>query len=410
MGRPSNSDVPLEPINHGEQPQLYNLIDSTPVEDSIPGGWECTRQDKTGIRTLYPSFSNNPRALYSLLSTQHKLPPRQYVEIKGLKDKGNDSNEKEIDFNFKLDLTSTLLRLGEDDSEWHELHIVRDGDGKKAFRGGPIPSLEWEQPLGQGNRYQAIDLEGNEDLEDQTLLGAEIDGSNEGTPSLMTWCERFCHDPARVKSFTFTRELEGLDTEPLRSELKSYLRSINYRGHIQITASTRNTFVTVYSPHWINRLRNNSFLWWFCVLTQLWIITLIVITFLERRYRVVHSTWRSSREVKDTLAPSGVKKIYAHGRDETKLADFWAPAVMQAAYDQRDEGEVLTEGSIQHLQQRAQERMENLASFLPERNVTGDSTAESEQPASRGLIKLGVGPQGYTFHAGWGGNRNPTSS
>ncbi|KAJ5151097.1 uncharacterized protein N7482_010349 [Penicillium canariense] len=412
MGRPSNSDIPLESIDHGDQPPLYNdVIDfssSRPVEESIPGGWECTWEGKFGTRTLSPSLSKKPRALYRLLSAQHKLPPQHHVYIKGQKGKGNDPKDKETDFDFKLDLTPTLLRLGENDSEWHELHVVRDGDGKEAFRGEAFPSLEWQQPRGQRNCYEAVDVEA-EGLEDETLLGADVDGSNEGTPSLMAWCERFCYDPAGVKSFTFTRELEGFDAEPLRSELKAYLRSINYRGHIEIATSARQTFITVYSPHWINHLRNNSFVWWFCVLSQLWIITLVVITCLERRYQVVHSVWRSSREVKDTSMPSGSRKIYAHGRDETKLADLWAPAVMQAACDQLDGGETLKEGSILRLQQRAQERMENIESFLPERNVAGDSAAESTQSASRGP-RLGMGPGGYNFQAGWGGNSNPTSS
>ncbi|KAJ5836190.1 hypothetical protein N7447_002216 [Penicillium robsamsonii] len=204
-------------------------------EDSIPGGLECTWEDKTGTRTLYPSLSNNPRTLYRLIPAQHKLPPRRYVDIKGLKDKGNDSNDKEKNFNFKLDLTSTLLRLGNGDSGWHELHIVRDGDGEKAFRGGPIPSLEWEQPLSQGNHYQAVALEENEDLEDQTLLDAGFDGSNEGTPSLMTWCERFCHDPARVKSSTFTRELSSLYMRwTPQLSTREYLRSkiICFQGRV----------------------------------------------------------------------------------------------------------------------------------------------------------------------------------
>ncbi|CAI7572404.1 unnamed protein product [Penicillium bialowiezense] len=326
MGRPSDSDVPLEPIEHDSHPPLYNDViespSSTPV-NSIPGGWECTWDDKLGTRTLHPSLSNDPHALFRFISDQHKVPPQQYVSIKGLKDKANDSTHKEVAFDFKLDLTPTLLRLGESDSDWHELQITRDGDGKKAYRGGPVPSLEWEQPSGQGNRHKAIDLEGNDDLEDQTLLDANLDGSNEGNSNLMTWCERFCHDPAGVKSFTFTRELEGFDAEPLCSELKSYLRSTDFRGQIKITTSTQNTFV-------------------------------------------VHSVWRSSCEIEDTSSPHGLRKIYAHGRDETKLADFWAPAVVQAARDQRDEGEVLTEGSIQRLQQRAQERMRNVASFLPE--------------------------------------------
>ncbi|OQE12504.1 hypothetical protein PENVUL_c001G10040 [Penicillium vulpinum] len=77
--------------------------------------------------------------------------------------------------------------------------------------------------LSEENGYEAIDLEGNEDPEDRILLGTNVAGSNEETPSLLTWYE-FCYGPAMMKSFTFTRKLEGFDPGPLRSELKSYLQ------------------------------------------------------------------------------------------------------------------------------------------------------------------------------------------
>lgn len=197
--------------------------------------------------------------------------------------------------------------------------------------------------------------------------------------------------------------------DPVRSELKAYLRSLNYRGHIEITTSIPNGFVTVYSPHWINRLRNNSFVWWLCILLQLWIVTLPVIILLERRYQVVHSVWRSSRRVEDATAPSGQRKVYAHGRDATKLADFWAAAVVQAAWDQLDGGEVLTESDLPRLQRRAQERMERIGrSVQSDRNTTGPGSAtENTQTGWHGPAIPGVGAGEYNFQAGWCGNSRP---
>lgn len=198
----------------------------------------------------------------------------------------------------------------------------------------------------------------------------------------------------------------------MRSELRSYLRSLNYRGQIEIKASIPNEFVTVYSPHWINRLRNNSFVWWLCVLLQLWIVMWPVIVMLEKRYEVVQSVWRSSRQVEDSSAPSGLRKIYAHGRDEAKLADLWAAAVMQVAWDQQDGGEMLTEADLPRLQRRGQERMERIGwSVPPDRNgMAVDATAEDTQASRRGPAIPGVGAGGYNFQAGWGGNTLSTSS
>lgn len=99
-----------------------------------------------------------------------------------------------------------MLRVFEDNSEWHELRVVRDGDGQRVFRGGNIKSVIWEQPSCPKKLRETTDLEdGNEGLEDQSLLGAGVDGSNESTPTLMGWCERFCRDPATLKSYVRER-------------------------------------------------------------------------------------------------------------------------------------------------------------------------------------------------------------
>jgi hypothetical protein len=65
------------------------------------------------------------------------------VHIERLSGKRSDSKHKHLVFKFNLDLTPILLRFDGNDCEWHELHVVRDGDGKEADRGDFILSLIW---------------------------------------------------------------------------------------------------------------------------------------------------------------------------------------------------------------------------------------------------------------------------
>lgn len=204
MGRSSEPDIPLESL---DRPPSYNDVtdasSSTPVGSSIPGSWNVNLYNGTsGTATLSPSFTESPHQLYRLIVEQARLPPQQHVCIRGFKGKGKGDKDRETDFNFSIDLTPTLLRVFEDNSEWHELRVVRDGDGQKVFRGGITESLHWVKPSCPKKLRETTDLEdGNEGLEDQSLLGSSVDGSNEGTPTLMGWCERFCHDPAALKSY-----------------------------------------------------------------------------------------------------------------------------------------------------------------------------------------------------------------
>ena len=45
--------------------------------------------------------------------------------------------------------------------------------------------------------------------------------------------------------------------------------------------------MTVMSDHWANRARTNVFIWWACVLLQLWIITWPALWFMTKRWEVV---------------------------------------------------------------------------------------------------------------------------
>src|SRR3981081_931853 len=91
--------------------------------------------------------------------------------------------------------------------------------------------------------------------------------------------------------FTLTRQVHGFDHDVLGRALTSHIRDLNYRGHIQTKLALANRSIAVYSPHWINRLRIHPYVFWFCILTQLWMITWPVLWLLEHRDEAIVSEW-----------------------------------------------------------------------------------------------------------------------
>lgn len=220
-----------------------------------------------------------------------------------------------------------------------------------------------------------------------------------------------CHNGSSNSGrFTFKRHLFGLNTDPMRSVFTSYLRSANYRGKVQAWYSLANGSITVYSPHWINHLRNNPFFFWACIILQLWIVTWPVIWFLERRYEVVRSAWWSSREVCDPTSPSGIRKVYARGQDEAALAEFWGPAVVQTAYEQWVDGSILTDQDAMRLRRLGQRRMEQMprqdSSLERNLQVADSMVGRMLGFAGRGDgQRLAISSGGWNFSTGWGSDR-----
>lgn len=385
MDRTSDSEIPLESNDRSDKLPLYddviNKSSSIPLETSLPGG----HQSNTNVYApvyVNETIAEEPQALYDLICEQARLPPRVFLQIVGCSQ--NRTPQERIDFNFFLDLTSTVLRLNSNHGEWNELKVVRDGDGVQAYRGGWSTSLKWEHGFRFGGLRTEKDIEnGYSELEGESLLGMNENGSHEDASSLMAWCERFCRDPAGGKTFTFQRELNGFNKEALQSEVAWYIRSMNYQGQLTTKCHVVNTSLKIYSPHWYTHIRESIFVkpLRFCLYP--------LFTYLEGRYEVVRSVWWSSRPVKDTEALSGYKPIYAHGRNEAKLADFWFAAIAQAIRDK--EKRVLGTIYLEGLQERAQERMAHIGPFLAEQNAAGSSTAGRAQAGSSNPPRGGGG-------------------
>ena len=78
----------------------------------------------------------------------------------------------------------------------------------------------------------------------------------------------------------------------LEKGLSIVLRSTNYRGHIDITFPVGERAVTIMTPHFINRYRSNIYIWWTCVILQLWIITWPVMWLMTRRWEIATAKWQ----------------------------------------------------------------------------------------------------------------------
>ncbi|OQE09140.1 hypothetical protein PENVUL_c007G07008 [Penicillium vulpinum] len=343
--------APVQPVQSVQPPtsiRPLRLIDSAYI---LPGGKDVRPTNKVSA-TLEPALSNDSKGLYNAVCKQIKLPPRPLFYVHGTHsessgDKKKDKNNNVTDFEFKLDLAETMLTGWEGGSmgvNWREVEILADEDPKSAYRGGILRSCTYKPPKSHG----AISLTEDSDALLAQDTDEQFNNSSQGAKNLRMWCERFCRDPASVKSFTIHREIAGFDSNAMRNVLSSHIRELNYRGSINFSLFIAQRSVTIYSPHWINQLRTNRFVWWAVVLLQLWIITWPVIFFMEKRYEVVHTRWNASL-IPESDSP--LAKCYAFGRDESSLAEYWAPAVKQAAWTRRQgEGNILTRMDADRLQ------------------------------------------------------------
>ncbi|OJJ67611.1 hypothetical protein ASPBRDRAFT_33982 [Aspergillus brasiliensis CBS 101740] len=350
-------------------------LPDAPIPDSRPYHSVHSGNRDSSTVTLAPSLSQDASSLHALLTQQAEFPPRPYLTVRGSHTetrhdhhRKEDRKETVVDFIFKVDLYGYIVRhehgtqqYGDDDDDlglnldptqdgWHTLSVVRDNDTRKTYRGGRFKSETWsghaKRRHAQRQRSQAVQLEDGPDHEATGLVQQDEDG-----PSLMGWCERFCEDPASVKSFNFSRSIVGFDGSVLISSLTSHLRSLHYKGDISITVDMANRDLIVYSPHWVNKLRNNAWVYYFCIILQVWLLAWPIIWLLERRYDVVRSVWYFSR------VEEGETR-YARHRDEAAIADELAPAVTQAALERNQDGRILTAPEMRLLDQLGRERRE----------------------------------------------------
>ncbi|QKX55113.1 uncharacterized protein TRUGW13939_02205 [Talaromyces rugulosus] len=431
------------PVNNTTH-RTVHLID---VDSNILGGQRAvsvaSRVRDSTIVTLQPELSTSAHQLYEAFAQQICLPPRPQISISGshtdsTKKKQDKKSGSDVvtDFNFRVDLAETLLKgweTPEGSTDWHNVEVANDSDGIKTYRGtrlktttytpqnksrfGPIQLPDGDREGPRQETDSGVDIDDDDD-EERRLVEPDREHEQDRRDKrfetrkhqedFMEWCERFCKDPSPVKSFTLKRHVSNFNHQAVIACLKSHIRETNYRGNISMQLVVSKSTITVYSPHWINKLRNHGVAYWVFIISQLWIFAWPVIWLLERRYEVVDSTWYASHGA-EAHRDYSMARQYAQGRDENTLGEFWAPAVKQAAWARRTNSEIVSLADAERLQGLTTEQL-----LL---GVSADTEAEVErrQRMQRGegsfldsVVGLARGVsevrQEWNISMGWGGN------
>lgn len=173
-----------------------------------------------------------------------------------------------------------------------------------------------------------------------------------------------------------------MDKKFLEENLNSLIRNTNYRGHLSITFPIDNPGVEVYSYHWVNRARHNTFAILLSIITATIIFIWPIITLMTKRYDVVKVIWHFSMD--DSLHTPG-RRVFAT-MSEAQWFNRWSGAIENNALRKRQ-------------------------GLLTEEDLT-TTDAPPQQPASSGNSYLdaaatlvGAGVQAYqqvNRQLGWG--------
>ncbi|EEP76172.1 predicted protein [Uncinocarpus reesii 1704] len=280
-----NDDSPPAYVEHDESLPLVNDHDNLPNELAlsnlyeIPGGRVLTskREGKTYTVSLAPYLSSNAEVLYKFFKLQADIPPLICFSVKGthtVSRRNSDrqrSSETVTDFDFLIDGSGILAAPRYARDGYHRVtKVIKDNDGVSAYRGGRFKSTRsgWVT---------------NENTENSLESG---DQATNG-PTLEEWCQRFCNDKSGVRSFTLHRDIVSWNLNIIQQEIKSIIRSTNYRGSLSVSPFIKQSRLTIYSPSFFNKMRTNNLVWWACVILQLWILAWPLLILLERRYEII---------------------------------------------------------------------------------------------------------------------------
>ncbi|KLJ06683.1 hypothetical protein EMPG_17821 [Blastomyces silverae] len=387
-------------ISPGPGPNNLSSVNRLVSYYDIPGGrvMASSRAKKTYTVTLSPELSQDPEALGTLIRYQVLRPPVPMIVVKGThrvttKNSGaNKGSNKEtvVDFDFRINcINSVLPDVYSDGNRSRFVEIVKDLDGRKAYRGGRFKSKGVNK---KGGSAGVAGANASPDLEESMGLTASNDG-----PDLEEWCKRFCEDKAGVKSFTFHRTVEAWNSFSVQKGITTLIRSLNYRGHISIEIRTHNAHLTIYSPSLLNKLRINTFVWWACIILQLWIITWPLLILLEKRYEPITATWYAQYDEQP-----------ACGLSESMWLNLFTPVIKRSVLARARDGEMVgieeARGAMDEAERVARGESTESESERErrERMQSGQASwTDSLVGVVRGVAEVG---REYNQAVGWGGD------
>ncbi|KAF2229660.1 hypothetical protein EV356DRAFT_510320 [Viridothelium virens] len=287
---------------------------------------------------------------------------------------GKTKRERVTDFHIILNCTHHLTHglLGDLRTIWPTLSTIPDDT--KAHRGTLFRQ--------RANRSTANPPDLESGAQQQPSTAAPPTPDEDRTHALKTWCHIFSSRAAHSAlpcTFRLTRHVADWDTGLLSSRLTAMVRGgTNYRGRIDFEIKMENEGFVVYSDHWMNRLRLNRWVYWVCIVLQLWVLTWPLLWLCTARFEVVKVGWpyklprqevvrrmearrgrRGGRggegeEDREVLPAFSEAWCYASMSEEEFLASWGKMIVVEAVA--RRQGEVGREDMMRVMQAEREER------------------------------------------------------
>ncbi|KAB8698105.1 hypothetical protein FH972_026355 [Carpinus fangiana] len=288
------------------------------------------RPQKNGeIRTLEPSLSSNAPALFALLQAQAGLPPQPVIRLLGThREVIQQDNKKEnrlvTDFDIQVNCSYIFAHQAANPQaalDWYSLVTVPDDE--KALRGG-----FFKRRLRKPDADDEESAPRRTDAEDARL-----------------WSHSFCAAASHrwfPLIFRFRRKLLNWNLQTLEKQLTAGVRATGYRGDVAVSSTLQNPGFSIYSDHWMNRALNNAWIWWACVVLQLWIVCWPVLLLCTGTYDGVSSEWLYKRRIilnEDEVERGDAREmqfrmLYASESEQQWYAK-WGEAMIEAAFARR---------------------------------------------------------------------------
>ncbi|KAL8725264.1 MAG: hypothetical protein Q9166_007466 [cf. Caloplaca sp. 2 TL-2023] len=348
---------------------------------------ESKHENAKGSTTTYISktLSSDPALCQAFIELEAQEPIRPVVRLIGTHVETRRRNKKDetkrvTDFDISVPLGRLFAR------EWARTKIVENS--QKAYRGGI-----------------------RKQVDPRTKAHPEAAAT---APSLQEWCHRFCASSASAKSFKISRNVTELQRHIVTSKLTEAIRGTNYKGHIAVTYPVYNRATIIMSDHWINRYRYNTFIWWACVILQLWIFTWPLLWLMTKRWEVFSVDWpcriyqqpdRSwpcshefhAQEWTHEGRPTENSMVRIARVTETEWVMQWRLAVQLAAESKKHGALTNVDRRIaQEVEERSRQRAADRTVVMHDSGILAAAT---------GLLS---GVQGFMAHSqsasGWGGD------
>jgi len=413
---PAYADSEDTPAREDNEPSFSYLASGATGSFKAP----TIRPNKTrDIITLHPAYSKEPNTLYELILDMAIGPPRPIIRFKGVhaeQQRGGDgkTNTNNVtDFDVQVDCTHVFdsrrryyrsQPANSTAKPWYHLEIPHDEN--KALRGGIVESVVRKRPIQLGDDVEAPQLSNSDD---DTLA------------KLRNYTHIYCAAAQRrwPMTFRFRKTMTAWNTNIISKNLEAMVRATKYRGSTEISYRYEDAGVIFMSDHWMNRLRSNPWVFWLCIILQLWIITWPILWLCTGKFDVICATWpyRQMQRVNDND-----EMVYA-GPTEREWLDTWGKTIAEKAFAKH-------QGWVDHDDVRASQRATEQMVGYDWNAAAGGSSGSSQGPdfnvhTGNGAVDTAVGvlaamagarngddrSQGWGENAGGGsgGSRSKTS-